>query len=438
MEKRINLKSFSALLFFAILAVIYGILLVSRYQFDAGSMLISRGKYMEGIAHLEKADRLLPSVIGSGFASQDRFRIYSETGQAYLALGQDGFETKKNYQELYDTLKIAREYLFKASLVDARDYINTYWTARTEDRLERTFKLLNPKEKNPYNAYTLYQQAIALRPSSSTAVHWCIRYLQFRKMTDEIPGLVERLTRIYPPSYTELKKEPFFTYQLMQRAEKGLLRALGESVLPKYALLGLSDIYGVQGDQDKSISYYKNALSLDAQSISSGEYLHLGKLYFKAGQKKESINTFLKALETSSHVINTLNEIYYRIFKATDRLEEFLEFSVKAEERGLSSDTLDMMVARCWVEMEKPQLAMARLIRLNARKPYGPAYQMLAGIARSEQDWGQMELFIHQALVLEPDNRSYLSYYLLSLKEQGKKFQAMDVERKISELGKKK
>jgi len=99
----------------------------------------------------------------------------------------------------------------------------------------------------------------------------------------------------------------------------------------------------------------------------------MGTLYLKNKQEKDSFYFFKKGYETSLRPTATINHIY-RIFKRENSLEKFLSFSRYLQEniKGKSrSDTgIDMVVATCWIDMEQPEFAKARLIKINASLPH--------------------------------------------------------------------
>jgi hypothetical protein len=403
-------------------------LVKARFHYQQGVHQQVRGNPVHALDRLHKAEKGLPGLVGTWFTFQDRFRIYSEAGQAYYQAGQDNFRKNQDYFALYDTVKTGYAYLVRARNIDSRDYINTYWLARAEHTLERTHRLLFAHLENPYDAYDAYQAAMNLRPSSHTVRHWFVKYLVFRRMHEQIPAQVEMITEVYPPAYSALKREPFFDRVFMQAARQGLQNALDKNHLPVFALQGLTDIALMEGDLTAAIAHTKAILAYTPRQHISNGFFRLGELYVKSGQLDDCAQAFLKAVEVSRHPVNPINQIY-DAYKKAGLLHEFLKFSVTADENNLGSLQLDMAVARCWLEKKQPRLARARLMKANARKPHAPAYYLLAQIARQEENWGQMELDMYQALQLDKNNKTYLRAMVTALKKQGKDAHAWEFER---------
>jgi tetratricopeptide (TPR) repeat protein len=89
-----------------------------------------------------------------------------------------------------------------------------------------------------------------------------------------------------------------------------------------------------------------------------------------------------------------------------------------------------MSVATCWIDMGYPQLAKARLIKINAAAPHAPAYYLLAQIAAREKNWDHMETAIQKATRLDQDNHHYYTLFSRALINQKKYLHAEEVATK--------
>ncbi|WP_299983560.1 tetratricopeptide repeat protein [Desulfobacula sp.] len=286
---------------------------------------------------------------------------------------------------------------------------------------------------NPYNAEPLYQKAMTLRPSGVTVRYAYLKYLQSKgpasKIPDsKIPELVQYMIEIYPPSYWSLKKEPFFS-DLLPDIEQGLNTALTKQILPRDALKALSNIYVTKNNFEKAIAWYKDLLNLNKSKTSSSDYIHIGSLYLKNRQYEESLIFFKKAIFISKNSASTINNIY-NTFKREKLFTEFLRFSLYLQENDLGGNNLDMTIANCWIDMGYPELAKARLIKINAAKPHAPAYYRLAKLAAKEKNWDQMEIFAQKASFLDQGNLSYYNLLTRSLINQRKYTHAEEVATK--------
>jgi hypothetical protein len=400
-----------------------------RFYYQQGKHEQIVGNLTNALTIFEKTENHLPKRLGAWFVRQDRFRISSAAGQTQYQAALENFRKTRDYAIFHETVETAHASLVNARKIDPKSYINTYWLARAEHSLEQTHRLLYPHLENPYNAFDLYQSAMALRPSSHTVRHWFVKYLVFRRMPERIPAVVENILEIYPPAYRALTKEPFFNNQLLAAARQGLENALKQNTLPAFALRNLIDAALALDDLEGAIRYSRTLISITPRGGLPDALIRLGNLYITSGDHEKARQVFLQALETVRPSVAgpVLNRIY-QIYRGAGLLDAFLGFSTSAEEQNLESQALDMAVARCWLEKKQPQLARARLMKLNSRKPHAPAYFMLADIARKEENWRQMELDSYQALQLDRDNKTYLRGLVTALRKQGKKDHALEFE----------
>ncbi len=382
-----------------------------RFLYQKGITHLKLKNYEQAAAYFNKAEQAIPGLIGSWFAGADLFRIYTNYGQVFYHLGEKQWKKQGVSGTSYDLLVTAKLYFVKAAEIEPDHYINMYWLTRTEEGLEKAYAWLNPKKKNPYDAYAFYQKALPLRPSGITIRYAYTKYLQYRGFDAKIPALVQYMVAIYPASYHWLKKETFFNNDLIPYILQGLDLSLENQILRRDALRAFSDIYFSTNDFENAISYYQNYLNYKPVLNSSYDYIRLGSLYLKAGQYNKCFDFFKKGLLSATYTNSTTNYIY-RIFKREKRFEEFIKFSFYLHENNLDTRSLNICVAKAWIEMDRPQLAKARLIKMNAVHPYPPAYDLLARIAYKEKNWDQMELMAQKAIRLDPSNAIY--YYLFS------------------------
>jgi len=401
-----------------------------RFIYQKGITQLRLKNYPQAQVLFQKAEHAMPASISTWFARADLFRIYTNYGKTLYHLGIKDWKENGLSMAALDTLKLSRSYLTKAATIEPKHYINAYWQTRTEQALEKAFPWLHPGGKNnPYNAEPFYQKTLPLRPSGITIRYAYIKYLVSRKQNKKIPELVQYMMEIYPPSYFQLKREPFYTRDLFPYIEKGLNSALEKNILPQDALKVFSNIYLSRNNLEKAISYYKDLLAFKPSSNTPGSYIHLGHLYLKDNQQDNSFLFFKKAIVTGKNP-GLINRVY-SIFKREKQFAKFLSFTLYIQENIPESRkfnlSLDMAIATCWLDMGHPQLAKARLIKINAAKPHAPAYYGIARIAAKEKDWSQMETAIQKASLLEPSNLNYYNLFTQALMNQKKYTHAEEI-----------
>jgi len=419
------------------LLIMISSLLRPRYIYQKGITQLRLKNYPQAQAHFQKAEQAMPVSISTWFARADLFRIYTNYGQTLYHLGIKDWKENGLSMAALDTLKLSRSYLAKAAVIEPNHYINAYRQTRTEQALEKAYPWLHPAQskaqsktrQNPYNAEPFYQKTLPLRPSGITVRYAYLKYLESKKQNKKIPELVQYMMEIYPPSYFQLKREPFYTPDLLPYIEKGLTAALEKNILPQDALKAFSNIYLSQNNLEKAISWYKELLAFKPDSNTPGSYIHLGHLYLKDNQQDNSFFFFKKAI-AAGKTPGLINQIYGR-FKQEKRFAAFLSFTLYLQENFPESPKfnqfLDMAIATCWLDMGHPQLAKARLIKITAAKPHAPAYYTLARIAAKEKDWSQMETAIQKASLLEPSNLTYYNLLVQALMNQKKYTHAEEI-----------
>jgi tetratricopeptide (TPR) repeat protein len=410
------------------LLIIIASLFWPRFIFQKGITQLKLKNYTPAAAFFKKAEQAMPDSISTWFARADLFRIYTNYGQTLYHIGIKDWKEQGLTMTSFNTLTLSKSYLFKAAKIEPSDYINAYWLTRSEQSLEKTFAWFFPKKPNPYNAFPYYQKALALRPSGITVRYAYLQYVQFKGHNSKIPALVQNMTQIYPPSYWRLKKESFFR-DLTPNIEQGLNTALEKQILPQDALKALSNIYSLKNNFERAIAYYKDLLILNKSKISPSDYTHMGALHLKNKQYEDSLVYFEKSFFLSKNPSSTINRIY-RIFKNEKRFGNFLSFSRILQEKDTENPSLDMIVATCWIDMGFPELAKARLIKINAAKPNAPVYYRLAQLSAKEKNWDQMELFAQKATILDQTNHNYYTLLSQSLIKQKKHTHAEEVATK--------
>ena len=318
------------------LLIICGSLFWPRFLYQEGITQRKLKHYEKATLYFKKAEQAMPKSIASWFARADLFRIYTNHGQALYHLGAGDWKENGLSLSSYGLLVRSKYYLTQASIIEPAHYINAYWLSQTEEGLEKAYPWLYPKKSNQFNADTYYQKAISLRPSGITVRYAYLKYLHYKRQNSKIPELVQYMMEIHPPTYRHLKKESFYTKDLIPYVEKGLHLAVEQETLSRDSFKALSDIYFNQNDFETAISYYKKLLEYKPSLNGSNEYIHMASLYLKGQQTENSFKYFEQALLESKNTSSTIHRIY-NIFKREKRFSEFIGLYVHIQAKGMET-----------------------------------------------------------------------------------------------------
>jgi len=175
-------------------------------------------------------------------------------------------------------------------------------------------------------------------------------------------------------------------------------------------------VYWDQKVYGQAIQIYKDLLSEEETQNTDADYIYMGALLVAAGEKSEGFGYFETVLGSKTIIDEKINEIYLS-FEQTGQLDEFLEFSFHARDKGLSSVGLDLCVAKSLIKADRLPFARAKLIQINAKRENPRAYLLLAEIAEIEKDWEEMKDMAQMAQVFEPGSARV--QYLLSKAFEG-------------------
>lgn len=383
----------------------------SRFFFQTGISHMNQAAYDSALAGFEKAGTAIPGFLAATVARQDLFRIYTRTGitlqNQALALWKEN-RPMETVTRLYDQSRIILE---KAVAIDGAAYVPAYWLARAYTALQVVHGSRFPDRPNPYDAGPLYERAVALRPNGITVLYARARYQDHIKDRAGLMKTVRHMTRIYPPAYHSLKREGFFSPDLMSEMKAGLEAAVAEQVDPKSALAALSDIHETAGEFGSAADRYEQSLALQPFTNTDSHYLNMGRLTLLAGRPDDSRDWFVKTLETAGDFDSALARIH-AVHRRAGNLDAFIRFGVALEKKGHWPPALDLEIAAAWMEQEQYLFARTRLNRLNDRQPSAPAHYLLARMADAEKNWDEVERHAQKAAALDPENSRY--YYLLA------------------------
>lgn len=391
----------------------------SRFQYQAGVNRMHDKEWDQALICFEKAEKSLPFFIPGFYTLQDRFRIFSKKGEA---LNEKALAMlKENGPTIWalTTYREARETLQKAVTINPDVYVPAYWLARTENSLELLYPRLFPRKDNPYNADSYYQNAIRLWPNGITVHYSYARYLAAVQDTEALAPTIRRMMEIFPNAYHHLKKEPFFSHDLMLEMEKGLEAAQKAGTNPRETLQALADIYSQKGEDEKAVQAFEKSLTIRRFANTSHTFARMGVLLLRADQPDEARTFFIQALKTSEDFEKTLSHIRY-LHKKETQVKAFITLILDYEKSHPANPLLDLAIARAWMDMDSYSFAKTRLLQLNEKKENAEALYLLALIAEKEADWDSMELSAQRATVLNKENPQYFYLFSKALHRQKK------------------
>ena len=367
-------------------------------------------RLMAGINHLRANNYISEGYYGlalesykkaAGYQPRD-YEIIKGIGEASWELGA----LKEKAEEAWPLAVRSMEFYETANRLNPLDAEAAYGLARAEFRLEQLHAYLHSEQDvNPYNALPWFKESVRLRPNSITFRYAMARYLHYHDDPELLP-VVRALARVYPPSYSNLRKEEFWSPEIRDEVKKGLEQALEEETSPRQAHKVMSSMLAEEGRWDEAISHYNRALQYRTFENTAGDYMQLGYLNLRKGELRDAEISFITGLDRSMAKESDLSRIY-SYYRAEDRTDEYYRFYDLVKERFIISIAMEILFARSLMEQERYDQAREVLIKINNREANAEACYWLARIAEKEQDWDSMELLIQKATVLEPRNSSY-------------------------------
>lgn len=308
-----------------------------------------------------------------------------------------------------------------ASLARAREHFLTAarknpLNAEVHYRLGKTLAWLEaenrpegaaPPESGPNLAARFhFQEAVRLRPHGLLYNFGLLHDLARHNETEAMLPVVRTLVAGHPPILGELKRKTFWSPAIESAGIEGLHQAIEKNLFPRQAYLLLSEWMAERGAWAESITLYRNALGIGPDPNTAGHYLHLGKLYIRAGAPQKAAEQFAHGLSMSPRPDTTLARIH-GIYKTEAALENFDGFFTDHRDRFFFSHRADILYARHLMDTGRYEQARHLLEAVNLDTPRAEAYYWLARIAQAEQNWDRMELAIQKATLHDPRNAHY-------------------------------
>ncbi len=387
--------------------------LLSQYHYHKAKDYVEKRFYGLALRQVEKAGRFQPTD----------YKILKKNAEIYLVLGdisQDTKEKKFEPAEAFTWNLKAKDFYLRAFHYNHLDVETAFGLAVAETRLEQLYRYLYPrKNKNPYNPLPYYKKTLTLRPNGVMYNYTMARYLHRRGMEKELLVAVRTLGRIYPASFSQLKKERFWSEHVRAAFKKGLMDALNEKNSVKSAYRTLSAVMEEEKDWSASVSWYLKALNIRGFENSTHDYMLLGRLYLKNAQFNQAEEAFITAFNMSISPADTLERIY-RLYKNEKLYEMFYQVFQKVETGIPVSPESIILKAQLLMELEKFKEAKDILADLGSSEQDAKAYYWLYRVAEIENDDDAMELAIQRATVLDPENTGYRKIFYNHLKKMRK------------------
>ena len=405
LSPRKKILATSLILLSSLLALTYlSIQLFARLHYHWGGDAMEAKQYADAVQHYEKAARHQP-----------------RDGRMHKALGEAFHELSKTHtiQQAFNLEKRAANAFQKASSLIPIDAEAHYGLARSLVRLEQMQAMLHPAEANPYNPLPSFQKALELRPNGILYRYALARHLYRTGDIRAFRSTVQELVRIYPPTYSHLKKEPFWSQPLEPVVEQGLHRAVEAGIMPRAALMALADIHERTGGPLEAVRLYALALQESPRDNQPRHHIHLGRLLLEAGERQQAEQAFMRGLIESTSRESDLSRVF-SAFRAHNRSGAFLEFFERADRDIPFSHEARLVTARALMETGSFSEARDLLERLNRRRPTAEAHYLLYRIAKAQKDLDRMELAIQKATVLDPRNSRYHTLFSRVLRRAGK------------------
>ena len=385
------LISILILFFFVLISYSLCLRLISQIHYYKAVSSIRDGYYETAIEHLETAVHYKPG----------EYLFWEKLGKAYHNLGQ----LKPVEETFYFAAKARQAYLRSAHL-NPIDSEAVSGLARGEARLEIISPYVQHQKDKSYNAFPYFQKAIRLRPNGVLIHLTFARYLHGQKKVELLLELVSNMARIYPPVYNYIKKEKFWYQDVKVAVKSGLQQAIDQGIDRRSAHISMSYLLAEEKDWQGAILHYQKALAYRKINNSSGNYLHLGRLYLENGQLEEAEKFFFKAISISQTSEKDLEALFW-VYKKNNYSEELNRFYERISDSFALSSRMDILLVRSLIDLKKYNKAQRILKELNKKEPSADAYYWLARIAEKEDDLDKMELAIQRATVLDPENSRY-------------------------------
>ncbi len=439
-----NILFFSLLLVFVLLLYVMTSLSLSRYSFVRGVRESFKAENFSTDSETALKKSLaslafLPLRTAPLLCREDMHIIHAYAGKICLEMVENLEE--QGSKEHFDLLERAENHYRLAISASPRRLRPARGLAETVFQLEQAFAKAFPEKENPYNALPHIETLGDMGPNVVDSQLLIARYFDFKGMKDELFSTVEQLSAIFPPAAMSLRRESFYQPWLKPALMNGLDKAIKQGVEPKNACFAVARLMREDGDYEKALEYWGRGMKIKAHENTESNHLFFGNLLLENKKNQEADHEFKIALAMTSRPDQCFKNIY-NAFKKNEGLKDFLEFagSIRSKIKRDMAKTkeLEMSIARARMELGFHALARTGLEALIDKIKDPDACYLMAIIAEKEKDWDAMEINIHKAIVLAPENCRYYNILARALSRQGKQALAGLEKKKARDCAKRK
>jgi tetratricopeptide (TPR) repeat protein len=350
--------------------------------------------------------------LGPLVSRNDTRRINLAGGELSLRLA----EAAPNVTALLQEMEMAETHFAEAVALDQLDIDGYTGLARATAALEKVYPFVHRKPFKT-SALPVFERLVELMPVNMYSLALLTKYYLSKNMTAEVHATVGRSISLYPPLYYQLIRQPFYSMAMNEMLKKSLFTAIENGVYVEQAYKVLSNLAVKEEDYPAAIVYFQKSKLFRPYGDNSGYDLQLGNLYLQTDQFAEAESSFLESLQTTDKE-SRLNEIW-NSYNAKKRYSEFMQLCKGVDDARLS-EVLEIVQAKCLIEMGRYELANSHLIRIDSRKYAAESLYLQGYVAELQKDWDIMELRSQRATVLEPGNSKYHLLFSRALKNQKK------------------
>lgn len=395
-------------------------ILFSRYKYQDGLALLREDKLTEARASFQSALSLLPVKTITHLFLSDQQKIERELGQVHYQLS----EKVDNPPALVDELRKSSYHFQRATALLPLDYSAAAGMAITTASQHRVYQQLYPGKENLYDASSFFERALALRPNGISLRFEFINYLKAVGAENALKTEATKLALLYPQSYFKLRQLSYYEADLNDAVKQGLEEAIKQGNNLRDAYSAFSTLLLHEGSLTNSLTAYQEMLAVWPDKNRDNDYLHYGRLLLQAGKIEAAGIQFEQALFLTKDRDSAVRSIFHAYQKQKE-YAAFVNITDKLSQEAVGSSSLiDIYAAKSLALAGQPELAIAKLTRIDDEKYNAEKFYSLAQIYQHQEDWDNMELSIQRATLLSPENDRYFSLFALSLSKQGKYLQA--------------
>lgn len=318
----------------------------------------------------------------------------------------------------------AKKHFYKAMGLNPYDAESAYFFAKEAAWIEK-INLKTPSYDNTKGPDLLpyFKKAVQLRPSSMQYHYALAKYLYQINHYDELKSEIKKMVTIYPYSYNNLKKEPFWSEQFRDDVYSGLYEAAKIKGRSWEAYHVLSSLKAEEGKWPDALKYYQEGLKYK-KIVSMGDEIQVARLYLKNNLIEEAQKVYSSVFYRYKSKPGFI-KLIYNDYKKEGLFNELYNFYKIMNIKFYLSPHIEIFMSRVMIDLKRLDDAKEILTRLNDKKPQAEAYYWLYRIHEINKDPDNMELAIQKATLHDPYNKQYHKIFANVLRLSGKTERAL-------------